>query len=213
MRKATGRRVEGGSKIGRIDAFVGTVFGFVIRKGCTGVPNPGDDDGIGSKSAVIWEVAGVLVGRGVPSMLSRGWSCRENDQARISLKRIPQLNATLGPIQAISKLKKIQSFFSRFELSLLFDFTSFSIKAYVHVTRRRVTPRAADATRDKSAVPLTTTTTYRQRFMRNRSFSIFLPIYGPNFLKAEKNLAQCCYKNYQHGRRRAARKSAPGSER
>lgn len=162
------------------------MFGFVIRKGCTGVPNPGDDDGIGSKSAVIWEVAGVLVGRGVPSMLSRGWPCRENDQARISLKRIPQLNATLGPIQAISKLKKIQSFFSRFELSLLFDFTSFSIKAYIHVTRRRVTPHAADATRDKSAVPLTTTTTYRQRFMRNRSFSIFLPIYCPYFLKAGK---------------------------
>lgn len=49
-----------------------------------------------------------------------------------------------------------------------------------------MTPHAADATRDKSAVPLTTTTTYRQRFMRNRSFSIFLPIYCPYFLKAGK---------------------------
>lgn len=74
MRKATGRRVEGGSKIGKIDAFVGAALGFVIRKGCTGVPNPGDDDGIGSRSAVIREVAGVRVGRGVSSMLSRsGW--------------------------------------------------------------------------------------------------------------------------------------------
>lgn len=164
MRKATGRRVEGGSKIGRIDAFVGTAFGFVIRKGCTGVPNPGDDDGIGSKSADMWEVAGVRVGRGVPSMLNQGWPCRENDQARISLKKIPQLNATLGPIQAISKRKEIQGFFFRSKLGLLFDFTSFSIKAYIHVTRRRVTPRAANATRDKSAVPLTTTATYRQPF-------------------------------------------------
>lgn len=74
VRKATGRRVEGGSKIGSIEVFVGTVFGFVIRKGCTGVPNPGDDDGTGSKSADIWEFAGALLGRGVPSILNRGAS-------------------------------------------------------------------------------------------------------------------------------------------
>lgn len=78
--------MEGGSKIGSTEAFVGTVFGFVIRKGCTGVPKPGDDDSTGSESAVIWESAGALFGRGVPSILSRGGFY---DQVRIGLDEDP----------------------------------------------------------------------------------------------------------------------------
>lgn len=50
VRKATGRRVEGGSKIGRTELLVGAGLGFAFRKGCTGVPNAGDDEKGGSES-------------------------------------------------------------------------------------------------------------------------------------------------------------------
>lgn len=69
VRKATGRRVEGGSKIGSMDVFVGRWLGFVVRKGCAGVPNPGDDDGIGSDSVGKWVFVGPPADRGVLSIL------------------------------------------------------------------------------------------------------------------------------------------------
>lgn len=53
VRKATGRRVDGGSKIGNIDVFVGGACVFCIRKGLAGVPNAGDDEGIGSVAPIL----------------------------------------------------------------------------------------------------------------------------------------------------------------
>lgn len=54
VRKATGRRVEGGSRIGRIDVFVGGgAWVFGIRKGRAGVPNAGEDEGIGSEVPIL----------------------------------------------------------------------------------------------------------------------------------------------------------------
>lgn len=94
---------------------------------------------------------------------------------------MPQLNATLGLIQAISKRKQLQSFFSRFGLGLLFDFTSFLDQDIYHVTRRRVTPRAADARPAiNPAVPLTTTTTYRQRFNAKPKLLYILAYISPS---------------------------------
>lgn len=51
VRKASGRNVAGGSSIGRIVEGLncGGAIGFVRRgrMGCAGVPNAGDEDGIG----------------------------------------------------------------------------------------------------------------------------------------------------------------------
>lgn len=154
--------MEGGSKIGRIEAFVGAVLGFVIRKGCTGVPNPGDDDGIGSRSAVIRDVAGVRLGRGVSSMFNRGGSpCCKNDQARINLEKDAPIERNPYPSSSyIQNLSKSRAFLQGRVGSLVGFY--FSIKTYLHVTRRRVTPRAADANRDKSrgSINLYHTTNY-----------------------------------------------------
>lgn len=53
MRNATGRRVVGGSNIGRIDVLAGTAVGLLFRNGCAGVPNAGDDEGTGSESILM----------------------------------------------------------------------------------------------------------------------------------------------------------------
>lgn len=69
VRKATGRRVEGGSRIGRIEVLAGGACVFGMRNGRAGVPNAGEDEGIGSEVAILkrsgWR--GVAVG----SMMSR----------------------------------------------------------------------------------------------------------------------------------------------
>lgn len=72
VRKATGRRVEGGSRIGRTEVRADSGLGLFFRKGCTGVPNAGDEEGIGSESMVgvflprggSWEVGGGILGVG-----------------------------------------------------------------------------------------------------------------------------------------------------
>lgn len=67
VRKATGRRVDGGSKIGKIEVLVGGAFPLGIRNGRAGVPNAGEDEGIGSAVAVL-KRSGC---RGVESILSQ----------------------------------------------------------------------------------------------------------------------------------------------
>lgn len=47
VRKATGRRVDGGRRMGKIEVLAGA-FPFCNRKGRAGVPNAGEDEGIGS---------------------------------------------------------------------------------------------------------------------------------------------------------------------
>ena len=53
--KARGRKVAGGSRIGRILAFAGMAAALKGRMGWTGVANAGDEEGIGFNGA-----AGVL---------------------------------------------------------------------------------------------------------------------------------------------------------
>jgi hypothetical protein len=62
VRKATGRSEDGGSKIGKTEILARG--GFDFRKGCTGVPNPGDEEKTGSDSrqlspaSVVWSIFG-----------------------------------------------------------------------------------------------------------------------------------------------------------
>ena len=51
VRKAKGRNVVGGSKIGKIDGFTGGSVGF--RIGWTGVPKAGEEEGTGSDCVVV----------------------------------------------------------------------------------------------------------------------------------------------------------------
>lgn len=60
VRKAIGRRVEGGSRIGSIEVFAGSVWGLPIRTGRTGVPKAGDDEGRESETAESFRVAGAI---------------------------------------------------------------------------------------------------------------------------------------------------------
>lgn len=53
VRKAIGRRVDGGSKIGKIEVLGGGAFPLGILNGRAGVPNAGDDEGIGSPVAIL----------------------------------------------------------------------------------------------------------------------------------------------------------------
>ena len=53
VRKATGRRVDGGSRIGKIEVLGGGAFPLGIRNGRAGVPNAGEDEGIGSSVAIL----------------------------------------------------------------------------------------------------------------------------------------------------------------
>ena len=48
VRNATGRRVAGGSRIGRMEVFVGGALPLDNRNGRAGVANAGEDEGIGS---------------------------------------------------------------------------------------------------------------------------------------------------------------------
>lgn len=48
VRKATGRNVEGGKEIGRIETALETVLGFLLRIGKFGVLNAGEDEGTSS---------------------------------------------------------------------------------------------------------------------------------------------------------------------
>lgn len=50
VRNATGRRVAGGSRIGRIEVFVGGAWPLGIRNGRAGVAKAGEDEGIGSSA-------------------------------------------------------------------------------------------------------------------------------------------------------------------
>lgn len=52
VRKATGRKVDGGSRIGKIEV-LGGAFPLGIRNGRAGVPNAGEDEGIGSPVAIL----------------------------------------------------------------------------------------------------------------------------------------------------------------
>lgn len=49
--KASGLSVAGGRTIGRMPAFAGMAAGLKGRMGCAGVPNAGEDDGIGLRGA------------------------------------------------------------------------------------------------------------------------------------------------------------------
>lgn len=57
VRKARGRKVAGGRRIGNMLAFGAMAAGLNGFMGCTGVPNAGDDEGIGFEGA---GVAGTL---------------------------------------------------------------------------------------------------------------------------------------------------------
>lgn len=50
VRNATGRRVAGGSRIGRMEVFVGGALPLGKRNGRAGVANAGEDEGIGSSA-------------------------------------------------------------------------------------------------------------------------------------------------------------------
>lgn len=77
VRKATGRRVDGGSKIGKIEVLEGGAFPLGIRNGRAGVPNAGDDEGIGSPVAIL-KRSGC---RGVEaSILSQCFKKRDRDK-------------------------------------------------------------------------------------------------------------------------------------
>jgi hypothetical protein len=60
VRKATGRSVEGGSRIGKTDILARGGLRFDFRKGRTGVPNPGDEEKTGSESRHLSPASGVL---------------------------------------------------------------------------------------------------------------------------------------------------------
>jgi hypothetical protein len=64
--KARGRKVAGGSRIESILAFAGAPAGLKGRIGCAGVPNAGDDEGIGFN--------GAGVGGGLNIGAARGFS-------------------------------------------------------------------------------------------------------------------------------------------
>jgi hypothetical protein len=51
VRKAKGRNVAGGRRTGSMLAFAAAVVTLNGRIGCTGVPNAGDDEGIGFNGA------------------------------------------------------------------------------------------------------------------------------------------------------------------
>ena len=46
VRKAMGRSVAGGRAIGRIEDLIGGSIGLCKPMGCTGVPKPGEDEGM-----------------------------------------------------------------------------------------------------------------------------------------------------------------------
>ena len=51
VRKAKGRSVAGGSRMGNMEGFEGSSGGLLSRIGCTGVPKAGEEEGIGSGPA------------------------------------------------------------------------------------------------------------------------------------------------------------------
>lgn len=63
---ARGRKVAEGRRIGRMLAFTEAVAGMKVRTGCAGVPNAGDDEGIGFN--------GAGVGGGLKIGAARGFS-------------------------------------------------------------------------------------------------------------------------------------------
>ena len=68
VRKAKGRSVAGGSKMGNIEGFEGSSGGLLSRRGWTGVPKAGEDEGMGSGPAGVGPlrnrgaVRGALIG-------------------------------------------------------------------------------------------------------------------------------------------------------
>jgi hypothetical protein len=50
VRKATGRSMDGGKRIGRTDVFPGRRLGFPDRIGRAGVPKAGEDEGMSESS-------------------------------------------------------------------------------------------------------------------------------------------------------------------
>jgi hypothetical protein len=75
VRNATGRRVVGGSRMGRMEAFGDGAIGLRGLKGCTGVPKPGEEERI----AVDAEWAGVSVIEGMVAVRSED---RSMDKSR-----------------------------------------------------------------------------------------------------------------------------------
>jgi hypothetical protein len=65
--------VEGGSRIGRIEVFVGGALDLFMRNGRAGVPNAGEDEGIGSVFPILKRSVcrGVEVGSIVKNALWR----------------------------------------------------------------------------------------------------------------------------------------------
>lgn len=59
VRKATGRSVEGGSRIGKTELLATGALRFDFRKGRTGVPNPGDEEKMRSESRHLSPASGV----------------------------------------------------------------------------------------------------------------------------------------------------------
>ena len=67
VRKARGRRVAGGRRTGRMLAFVAAVGALKGRMGCTGVPNAGEDEGIGFNGAGVKGGLNIGAARGFPA--------------------------------------------------------------------------------------------------------------------------------------------------
>lgn len=84
VRNATGRRVAGGSRIGRMEVFVGGAWPRGSRNGRAGVANAGEDEGIGSAApAPILKRSGcrgVNVGSMVWAVLARDGGSRINSR-------------------------------------------------------------------------------------------------------------------------------------
>lgn len=68
VRNATGLRVVGGRSTGRIETFGGGAAGLKVFRGCTGVPKPGEEEGIGFAEG--WDGVSVSEGMAVVERLN-----------------------------------------------------------------------------------------------------------------------------------------------